>query len=78
MRFNFCRLNYLLTVHFEIFHLLLVFELLPSSDSGHKKFWKRETGSMFSLQKTQDSAVTVIFESSSNYCIIIVLILTVI
>ena len=38
---------------FETFHLPLLFELLPSSDPGHKKFWKRETGSMFSLQKCE-------------------------
>ena len=37
---------------FETFHLPLLFELLPSSDPGHKKFWKRETGSIFSLPKT--------------------------
>ena len=37
---------------FETFHLPLLFELLPSSDPGHRKFWKRETGSMFSLPKT--------------------------
>ena len=30
----------------EMFHLPLLFELLPSSDPGHEKFWKRETGSM--------------------------------
>ena len=28
---------------FETFHLPLLFELLPSSDSEHKKFWKRDT-----------------------------------
>ena len=33
-----------------MFHLLLLFEVLPSSDPGHEKFWKRETGSMFSLK----------------------------
>ena len=38
---------------FETFHLPLLFELFPSSDPGHKKFWKRETGSMFSLPKTR-------------------------
>ena len=37
---------------YETFHLSLLFELLPSSDPGHTKFWKRETGSMFSLPKT--------------------------
>ena len=42
---------------FEMFHLLLLFELLPSSDPGHEKFWKRETGSMFSLWKTLESCV---------------------
>ena len=35
--------------HF-IFHFYLIEVAL--SDSGHKTFWKRETGSMFSLQKT--------------------------
>ena len=35
-------------------HLLLIFELLSSSDPGHKKFWKRETGSMLSLRKTPE------------------------
>ena len=35
----------------ETFHLPLLFELLPSSEPGHKKFSKLETGSMFSPQK---------------------------
>ena len=30
----------------KMFHFPLFYELLPSSDPGHKKFWKRETGSM--------------------------------
>ena len=42
---------------FETSHLSLLFELLPSLDPGHKKFWKRETGSMFSLQKTLERCV---------------------
>ena len=42
---------------FETFHLPLLFELLPSSDPGYKKFWKRETGGMFSLQKTLERCV---------------------
>ena len=42
---------------FEAIHLPLLFELLPLSDPGHKKFWKRETGSMFSLWKTLESCV---------------------
>ena len=37
---------------FETFHLPLLFELLPSSDPGHEKSWKHETGSMFSQRKT--------------------------
>ena len=37
---------------FETFHLPLLFELLPSSDPGHRKFSKCETGSMFSLPRT--------------------------
>ena len=57
MRFNFCRLNYLLTVHFETFHLPQLFELLPPSDPEQKKFWKHETGSMFSLRKTPERCV---------------------
>ena len=42
---------------FEMFHLPLLFELLPLSNPGREKFWKRETGSMFSLQKTLESCV---------------------
>ena len=42
---------------FETFHLPVLFELLPSSDPGHKKFWKRETGSMFRLRKTLERCV---------------------
>ena len=34
----------------ETFHLPLLFELLPSSDPGHKKFWKRDTGMLLSLR----------------------------
>ena len=41
-----------------MFHLPLLFELLSSSDPGHKKFWKRGTGSMFSLQKTLERCVS--------------------
>ena len=37
---------------FETFHLQLLFELLRSSDSGHKKFWKHEMGSKFSPRKS--------------------------
>ena len=32
----------------------------PSSDPGHKKFWKRETGSMFSLRKTPEANVSIV------------------
>ena len=42
---------------FETFHFPLFFELPPLSDPGHKKFWKRETGSMFSLRKTPERYV---------------------
>ena len=42
---------------FEMFHLPLLFEPLPSSDPEHEKFWKRETGSMFSLRKILESCV---------------------
>ena len=34
----------------SIFHSYL--SEVASSDPGHKKFWKRETGRMFSLRKT--------------------------
>ena len=79
-----------------MFDLPLLFKLLPSSDPGHKEFWKRETDSMFSLRKTLErcviahvrilteeylgfpAAVATIFELSSNYCIIPVLIFTVV
>ena len=40
--------------HF-IFHSYLIEVAL--SDSGHKTFWKRETGSMFSLLKTVERCV---------------------
>ena len=57
MRFNFCRLNYLLTVHFwniPSSTVIWATHVIPSSGPGHKRFWKRETltGSMFSLKKT--------------------------
>ena len=41
----------------ETFHLPLLFELLLSLDPGHKKFWERETGSMFKLRKTLETYV---------------------
>ena len=76
----------------ETFHLPLFYELPPSLDPGHKKFWKRETGSMSTesprkiciahvsivTEEYLGFTVTMIFELSSNCCIIAVLILTVI
>ena len=71
---------------FEMFHLPFLFELPPSSDPGHKKFWKQAACLVCGNSTCQHShrgipwlfPVTTIFKLSSNYRIIAVTILTVV
>ena len=66
MRFNVCKPNYLLAVHFETSHLPPLFDPLPLSDPGHKKFLKRETGASLVCGKPWKDVYAICQQSLRN------------